>query len=51
MEGMNFIIQTKRLSLRPFTPEDAPVLHLISNEPYVLRWMPYWEAERADADG
>lgn len=40
---MDFIIQTKRLLLRPFTVEDAPALHRISNEPYVLRWMPDWE--------
>jgi RimJ/RimL family protein N-acetyltransferase len=48
---MDFTIQTQHLLLRPFTPEDAPALHRISNEPYVLQWMPDWEMTEEDTRG
>jgi len=48
---MNFVIQTQRLLLRPFTQEDAPALHRISNEPYVLKWMPDWEMAEENTRG
>lgn len=40
---MNFVINTKRLVLRPLVVEDAPALQLIANQPYVLRWLPDWQ--------
>ena len=37
---MSPIIHTARLTLRPFTQDDAPELHRITNQPHVLQWMP-----------
>ena len=33
-------IETERLRLRPFTPEDAPAMHHILNGPDVLKYFP-----------
>ena len=41
---MSFVINTERLTLRPFREEDAPILNRISNEAYILKWMPDWKA-------
>lgn len=41
---MNFVINTERLTLRPFEVEDAPALNRISNQKYVLKWMPDWDS-------
>ena len=40
---MNFTISTEHLLLRPFHEKDAPILNKISNEAYILKWMPDWE--------
>lgn len=41
---MHFIIRTKRLILRPFQVEDAPMLNKIANQDNVLKWMPDWKS-------
>lgn len=35
---MNFLIQTARLALRPFAPEDAPYLFELNNDPEVIKY-------------
>ena len=42
---LDFIINTERLTLRPFLAEDAPLLNHIANQEYVLKWMPDWQAD------
>ena len=39
---MNLKIQTDRLILRPFKLNDASSLNNITNQPYILKWMPDW---------
>ena len=47
---MNFVIHTKRLILRPFQAEDAPVLNSIANQAYILKWMPDWKTNVEDTE-
>lgn len=47
---MNLTLQTERLLLRPFSAEDAPALNRISNQKYVLDWMPDWESTIEDTE-
>jgi RimJ/RimL family protein N-acetyltransferase len=42
-----FPIQTERLSLRPFTPDDFDALYAIQSDPGVARYL-YWDARDAD---
>jgi ribosomal-protein-alanine N-acetyltransferase len=35
---MNLIIETKRLLLRTFTPEDAPLIYELNRDPEVIRY-------------
>lgn len=46
---MNYLIQTARLTLRPFAPEDAPHLFELNNDPEVIKYTgdPPFESERA----
>ena len=37
-------IQTERLLLRQFTEQDTESLNSISNQEYVLKWMPDWKS-------
>ena len=48
---MDVFIFTKRLTLRPFHVSDASALNKISNEEYILRWMPDWKATIEDTEG
>lgn len=41
---MDPAIRTERLLLRSFREADAPALHRIANQPYILRWMPDFES-------
>jgi len=38
------IINTERLTLRPFRTEDAAILNSIANQEYILKWMPDWKS-------
>lgn len=40
---MSIRIETDRLILRQFEPNDAEPLHAICSQPYILKWMPDWE--------
>lgn len=41
---MNYVIETERLTLRPFRLSDAQALRDIANEPGIHKWMPDWPA-------
>ena len=45
---MNFVINTERLTIRPFQIEDAPALNKIANQKNILKWMPDWESAIED---
>ena len=47
---MDFVIITNRLTLRPFTMEDASALNQIANQAYILKWMPDWQSTVEDTE-
>jgi len=41
---LEYTLKTKRLVLRQFTENDSLALNEISNQDYILKWMPDWKA-------
>ncbi len=45
---MDLVINTQRLTLRPFQAKDAPALNRIANQAHILKRMPDWASSLGD---